>query len=354
VQSSGGGSTISWGTVVVDPGPNVGTATSIALDSAIHIAYRDWQHARLKYARSSGAAWDIQPIANLAQGLTADGRATSIAVRGGMPTVAAQGSQSVFTYTLRASWTEQLVESGISAGGSDPAQSVSLRADAAGVLYLAYQSTLAPAGLRYTSSPIVPQSVFAHSIGFPSIALDSGSSPHIAFFGNNESGSSDFDLMYTSRTGNSWQIETVDPGNWAESRYLDDTGQFASLAIDAYGDPHIAYYASADGLPDAGHLRYARRVGGIWFAETVDASNGVGTWCSLDLDAAGSPTIAYYDHTLGDLKVARGSASGWAIDVVDSAGDVGSYASLRLDGSGRPYISYYDATNGQLKLAFGM
>ncbi|MEW6182912.1 MAG: Ig-like domain-containing protein [Bacillota bacterium] len=125
-------------------------------------------------------------------------------------------------------------------------------------------------------------------------------------------------------------------------------GQYASIALDGSGYPHISYYDSFVNYD----LKYAYKDAGGWHTETLDSAGSVGTYTSLALDASNYPHISYYDGTNYDLKYAYKDAGGWHTETVDSAGSVGQYTSIALDNSNYPYISYYDATNYDLKYAY--
>src|SRR5262245_43687185 len=66
-------------------------------------------------------------------------------------------------------------------------------------------------------------------------------------------------------------------------------GNYNSIAVDASGNPHVGY--------TGGGVKYARRFGGVWTIETVEAGaeRSVG---SLALDTQGNPHISYDDGTL--------------------------------------------------------
>ncbi len=73
----------------------------------------------------------------------------------------------------------------------------------------------------------------------------------------------------------------------------------------------------------------------------VDWAHG----CSMALDGAWTPHIAYFDKENNDLCYARRTASGWDTATVASDGVVGQELALALDGADRPRICYRDTTN---------
>lgn len=123
-------------------------------------------------------------------------------------------------------------------------------------------------------------------------------------------------------------------------------GPCSSIAIDAAGHPHIAYYSSYEM-----ELRYSRWDGAAWNSVVVDTTHDVGASCALKLDASGYAHIAYLDDTSGDLKYAEWTGSAWVKEVVDSTDDVGYSVSMALDAAGNSHVSYYDYTHGDLKYA---
>ncbi|MCX7029108.1 MAG: hypothetical protein NTU62_03200 [Spirochaetes bacterium] len=170
---------------------------------------------------------------------------------------------------------------------------------------------------------------------YASLALDASGNPQIAYWEAQHK-----DLKLARWTG-SWSFSTIDNN--------DNNGdKYASLALDSDGHARVTWY-------DDGHneLRYREWNGGGWNSTvTVDTNGDVGQYSSLTLDTSGYPRIAYYNATNKDLKYAAWNGSSWSIETVDSTGDVGQYASLALNASsGYPRIAYYDVTNGDLKYA---
>jgi hypothetical protein len=84
--------------------------------------------------------------------------------------------------------------------------------------------------------------------------------------------------------------------------------------------------------------------GSLSVSQTVDSADDVGAFASLALDAAGDPHIGYWDFTNRDLKYAHRSGWTWSVQVVDFAGDTGDYSSLALDANGKPHFSYSSST----------
>lgn len=90
---------------------------------------------------------------------------------------------------------------------------------------------------------------------------------------------------------------------------------------------------------------YANGGQAIWDIETVDSAGDVGWYCSLDLDSADNPSIAYYDHTNRDVKYARWNGAGWILETVDGqTSNCGQFTSLKLDTAGNPRIAYRNSS----------
>jgi hypothetical protein len=136
-------------------------------------------------------------------------------------------------------------------------------------------------------------------------------------------------------------VETTDPGG--------THGQWVSVAFDALGRAHAAWYNG-----DTKDLEYATNRDGLWATATVDepgeTATDVGLYASLVVAPLGAVDIAYYDATRRVLKHATNSSGLWETVIVtgDTAHDCGSHASLARAPDGHLHVVYYNATAGDL------
>jgi hypothetical protein len=74
---------------------------------------------------------------------------------------------------------------------------------------------------------------------------------------------------------------------------------------------------------------------------TTTAVDVGGQYSSLEIDAAGLPVISHYDPGAGDLRLVHCASAtcggiGNSLVTVDGTNNVGRYSSLELDASGNP------------------
>lgn len=166
----------------------------------------------------------------------------------------------------------------------------------------------------------------------------------------------------------SWRHERVD--GYADDQGLDtgDRGTFSSMKVAPDGTVWVAYR-------DVGNktLRVAHRTApGVWESAVADAGTGLapdgGHWASLALNASGEPVVAHHDAGSGVLRIARHSAGTWTAETawtgapwsgVDASGaainrpaSVGAFAKLLISGD-TEYIAFYDAAQQSLELLEG-
>lgn len=119
----------------------------------------------------------------------------------------------------------------------------------------------------------------------------------------------------------------VDPGP--------GVGESASLVIDREGNPHISYYDAT-----TGNLMYATRSGLTWTIETADPGELAGTQSSIAVDSNNEPRIAYILGITGGLRYIEKSAGVWGASIQVDGTTLFQYPSLALDADDNPRISY--------------
>lgn len=133
------------------------------------------------------------------------------------------------------------------------------------------------------------------------------------------------------------------------------TQRRVAMALDSTGLPHVAYYDSANG-----NLMYAVRstvppAAGTWAAEIVDATNDVGDYPSIAIDASEIVHISYYDTTNKNLMYATGNTGSFATSTVEGTGtpaNVGKFTDIAINpATGYPAIVYLSESTNAGRIA---
>ena len=164
------------------------------------------------------------------------------------------------------------------------------------------------------------------------LELGSDGSMHVAFYGH------DSDLVYMHGNGTAWQSTIVD---WQGS-----VGAYASLALDSWDRPHIAYthYGNRS-------VKYAWFDGSSWHNEYVEY-NKYGVYPSLNLDSMDRPHIVFYDNDNADLKYASFHDNDWEIEIIQGEGSVGLLKpNLAIDSQDRLHAAYKAEWDARYSLA---
>jgi hypothetical protein len=214
------------------------------------------------------------------------------------------------------------------------------------VVFVAALGLGGPAGAVNTWTVEVVDDPPAADVGSQSsIALDAAGRPHIAYFDV-----INFDIKYARKTsGGAWVVEVVEAGT--------ATG-LPSIAVDAAGHVHIAYHRSPNADPTTlGDVVYFRRAcsGVVCFLSRTVIEAGIHDVAragnvSLTLDGSGRPHIVYFDHVGQRLRWAKLDDSGWSLTTV-VASPQGGTAWLALDGVNLPYIAYTNSGTSQVRYA---
>ncbi len=177
-----------------------------------------------------------------------------------------------------------------------------------------------------------------------SLALDAQGVPHIAYYDGGNA-----DLLYATRTPIGWRHVIVDHNG--------NVGRRCSIALSPMGIPYIAYRDDTDG-----RVKCAWKVDDAWVTETttgdqaygglVPCGEDYGFTISIAVDSDGNPHISYQtiNNQLGYAM--RNSQGEWLFEVADSDGNVGIQCSLVLDAQGNPHISYLTYPSYRVKYAW--
>ena len=285
-----------WTRETVDPTAEPDLSVSLALDTAGNprIAYCDTNNGDLKYAVRTGSAWSIQPVDS---GIAVD---PSLALDGaGTPRIAyydIANQDLKYAVWSGSSWSIQTVDGtgnvgmqpslALGSGGNPRIAYVDLTGGR--IKYAAWTGT----AWAFESMGSISTVLTGAQGSRPSLALDSGLNPRIAYYDN-----LDRSLKYAVSAGSGWNVETVESAAYV--------GYWPSLVIS--GDtPRITYFDSAND-----RLKYAAKPLTTWQTEIVANTGESQTYTSMAI-AGGNPQIAFFS---GDLKLARSVPSSPAIDV---------------------------------------
>ena len=170
-----------------------------------------------------------------------------------------------------------------------------------------------------------------------SLVIKPDGEPAIAYFNDTAR-----DLELAERSDGLWSISVVDS--------IGSVGRFPSLAQDAAGDLHVAYYQPLS--PDVGVIRYARRNGGTWAIADVDTLTNVrlGTTgarrnVALEIDGDNAAHLVYGDRSV--VRYTHGTPGNWAYQtVVDETATqtvLGQQVDMaRCAGDGTAHLVYYE------------
>ncbi len=323
-----------WQALTVDAGGDVGRYASIRLDCTgrAHISYYDATHGDLKHAAGHKQHWRIETVDDSGD----IGYWTSLAVDGdGNPHVVYSSYEQ-----LKHAWRDNEgwhIEPVDSPGG----YCTSLVFDTSGTPHVAYSAgygTLMHAWKDGTAWHVEvlkqPDGNFILGYAYSSLACDESGTLHLSYHREGDyphlSG-----LDYARLDATGWHFETV-IGNWP--------CEWTSLSSDDDGSVHLCY--GAERYP----LKYAHRQAGaqIWTLQIVDYPGTAGRYGDLVVDETGSPHCSYRGIR-GELRYARRSGLGWHAETVDSA--QGSWTSLTLGSEGRPHICYNDEADSVIRYA---
>lgn len=299
-----------WHTDVIATGGSAGGYNSIAIDDLgqPYIGYItgvSWGMT-VKYAHRSGDTWLTETITGAVDAETHPTIwGTDLAVSDdGAPHVVFLlghlGAMSDLYYGRRVSDTwqlELLVEQPM--GTPNPALAV----DSQGRPHFVFKPDWRLLyGIREADGWQISELTFANTRTAPAFVLDDADNPHLVYV---DDLSVKETLRYSFWNGSEWTHSDI------EDLY---TSQF-SLALDSFGQAHVAYISSfqAGGTMHY-NLKYSYFDGDTWTLELVDDRPGEKPNISLALDAIGDPQIVYSGEYGSPVQVATRRGGQWRVE----------------------------------------
>lgn len=331
----------SWTVAVVDRNIGYPDDDSLALDTAgrPHIAYSGWfdsPDGEMRYAHWTGTTWITQTMFH-----ERDKSLSLMLDTSNNPRLAFGSYGSLKYATLSGGvWVSQTIET--------YAEHPSMALDGTGVPAISYNTWRnggKNAGVKYvylSGTTWISQMVDYESYvgNYASLALDVSGNPHLSY--QYDPTGSGAELRHAYWTGSTWITETVESGPYA--------GTYASLKIGSDNRPAIAY------ISNGSDIKYAKWNGSAWASEIL--ASGSDAWWrqpALALDSSNQPRLTYFNGDTGDLIYTAWNGSSWLSQTVDDSLGTdwyAGYSSMGLDSMNRPHVAYYDRINQSLKYAY--
>ena len=187
-----------------------------------------------------------------------------------------------------------------------------------------------------------PPLAHAGPLGRPSITVDEGGAPLVAYAIDSPGGQ---DIRVATTDGTDWTTETA--ASIEGCLGCRDSGP-APIAVDAAG-PLVIYI---DGVERA--VMAARQTGDTWTTETVQAGVSA-SGLSVAVDADGVTWVSYY--TGDGVQLATSSGAGWTSATIADAkpgngtGNLAETTAVAVDDEGTVYAAWYDSGDQAVHLA---
>ncbi|MCH8009897.1 MAG: hypothetical protein IIC91_13645 [Chloroflexi bacterium] len=162
------------------------------------------------------------------------------------------------------------------------------------------------------------------------LVLDSSGNPVVSYF---DATKGHLTLLHCNDPNCAGAGESITaPDTTGDSRF----GPHTSLALDASGNPVVSYFDGTNLSLMLLHCDDPNCEGGNESNTTPDSNVLVGSFASLALDAGGNPVVSYYDATNGDLKLLHCNDPNCAKAAPTATPCPGSKVPLGAGGCGTP------------------
>ncbi len=224
-------------------------------------------------------------------------------------------------------------------------------------------------GGAYPVSPAAISSTEGDS-KMPTLALDKSVRPHIAW---SDASTENDEIIYIKWSGSSWvNVKGEDyPAKSANVSQTKGSSGYPTLALDAEGKPNLTWHDNTLGDYE---VYYVKWNGVSWVnasgqpypenTANVSQSKGSSEYPTLALDAGGNPHIAWHDSMYGEYEIVyvKWNESSWVNafghPYPENPGNISQnpglseYVSLALDGKGNPHLSWDDDTLGNAEIMY--
>ena len=149
-------------------------------------------------------------------------------------------------------------------------------------------------------------------------------------------------MPYQDETSGTFAIETLT----AE----DNTGEYATLALDSQNQAHIAYFHHVDNS----EVFYIHQAGKAWVNEKVSVNDKdlVGLYTTIAMDENDHPYFAYRHSSRHELKVIFHQGEKFDDHIVFSSTHIGEITSLAIDSQDNVHVLYNNDSQDELRHAF--
>lgn len=172
------------------------------------------------------------------------------------------------------------------------------------------------------------------AVAWPALRVDASNRPHLA--GANAG------LVLAVRDAGTWDVRKVGTSTSPVE---------VSLALDAAGDEHVAWYEYGGGAREG--LWYGERVGGVWSEHQLTSGPNSGRLPAVGLDPSGEPMVGFCAYTSASLVLMQRKYGQWSASTIESANYPRSSFSMAVDPQGTPYVVWPTYAAAGVQLAVG-
>jgi hypothetical protein len=182
-----------------------------------------------------------------------------------------------------------------------------LAVDATGVVHMLCAPEPTGGGLRHATNPTglwTNEEIEPSPAAAATLALDAAGEVHVAYYV-----AAGQEVRHASTSGGRWSVDVVETGLWV---------QRTAIAVDDAGVVHVAYAVGGGNEP--AHVRYASNATGVFLSEHVEDVETLFNGTVVGIVIASDGAHLVYRDAMGALRHAQRSGLGWAMETIATAG----------------------------------